>query len=151
MRTTFLLAFAVCIFCACKKDKFTTEPQIEYKSVRPNYTSVEVGSTIPEITFGITDAQGDLGLKTGSDTSFIYLTNNRTGRSDSLPFPDLGASGKSNFKADVSVSISTVLECIALPSGNLHIDTLFFDIYVRDFAKNKSNVITSEPIYFNCR
>jgi len=27
-------------------------------------------------------------------------------------------------------------------------DTLFFEIFVRDFARNKSNVITTEPLYY---
>ena len=68
-----------------------------------------------------------------------------------MQFPDLQTAGTSNFKADVIVSISKVLECKPIPGGGLHTDTLYFDIYVRDFAKNKSNVITTgDPIFFNC-
>ena len=152
MRTTFILACLIVFFSACKKDKFTTEPQITYKSVDPNFTSIDLGAIVPDITFHITDSEGDLGLKSGSDTSYIYLKNDLTGRFDSLPFPDLKFSAKSRFEADVQVSISKVLECKSLPNGAMHIDTLYFDIYVKDFAKNKSNVITTgDPIFFNCR
>ncbi len=152
MRTTFLLLMMLLVFSACKKDKFTTAPQISYKSVNPNAVSINIGSVIPEITFSITDAEGDLGMKAGFDTSFIYIKSLLKGKSDSLPFPSLGTSAKSNFKGEVSVSIAKVLECMSLPSGNLHTDTLYFEIYVKDFAKNKSNIITTgDPIYFNCR
>ena len=151
MRIIFILVGILFIFSGCKKGKFTTEPQISYSSVNPNFTSVNVGAVIPEITFHITDAEGDLGLRKGVDTSWIYLKNNLTGKTDSLSFPDLGTSGKRNFKGDVAVSIATVLGCKPIPGGGLHTDTLYFDIYVRDFAKNKSNVITTgDPIMFEC-
>ncbi|MEO6406912.1 MAG: hypothetical protein ABIY51_15160 [Ferruginibacter sp.] len=147
----FLIATTV-MFSACKKDKYTTEPQISFKSVNPNATSIAIGSVIPVITFGITDAEGDIGFKKDVDTAFIYIKNNLTGKSDSLAFPDLNTASKSNFKADVNVSIETVLQCKSLPNGSEHTDTLYFDIYVKDFAGNKSNVITTgEPIYFLCR
>ncbi len=152
MRNILLFAFLLLAFTACKKDKFSTEPQIKFESVNPNVASIQIGSRIPEITFSITDKEGDIGQKPGVDTAFIYLKNNLTGKSDSLPFPDLAAAGKTNFKADVAVSIAKVLECKSLPSGALHVDTLYFDVYVRDFERNKSNVITTgAPIFFTCR
>lgn len=152
MRNFLLFAFLLLAFTACKKDKFSTEPQIEFVSVNPNATSIQIGSRIPDITFSITDKEGDIGKKPGVDTAYIYLKNNLTGKSDSLPFPDLGAAGKPSFKADVSASIARVLECKSLPSGDLHTDTLYFDVYVRDFERNKSNVITTgAPVYFTCR
>jgi len=152
MKNILLFAFLLLAFTACKKDNFSTEPQIKFVSVNPNVASIQIGSRIPEITFSITDKEGDLGQKPGVETAFIYLKNNLTGKSDSLPFPDLAAAGKESFKADVSVSINKVLECKSLPSGALHVDTLYFDVYVRDFKRNKSNVITTgAPIFFTCR
>ena len=152
MRNLLLFAFLLLAFTACKKDKFSTEPQIMFVSVNPNVASIQIGSRIPELTFSITDKEGDIGKKAGVDTAFIYLKNNLTGKSDSLAFPDLLAAGKTSFKADVSVSIARVLDCKSLPSGALHVDTLFFDVYVRDFERNKSNVITTgTPVLFSCR
>jgi hypothetical protein len=152
MKNILLIVCVLIGFLSCKKDKFTTAPQLRFKSVSPNVTSIELGSTIPDITFSITDKEGDIGFKNGTDTAFIYLKNNLTGKSDSLPFPDLQAAGKNNFKADVTVSIASVLECKSLPGGALHTDTLYFDVYVRDFERNKSNIITtSDPVYFSCR
>lgn len=152
MRTLFIIACSILLFSACKKDKYTTQPQISYKSVDPNFTSTDINAVIPTITIHVTDAEGDLGLKNGTDTSFIYLKNNLTGKSDSLPFPDINLSAKKKFEADVVVSIAKVLECKSLPNNELHTDTLYFDIYVKDFAKNKSNIITTgDPIFFSCR
>ncbi|MEO7462163.1 MAG: hypothetical protein ABIT96_05505 [Ferruginibacter sp.] len=137
---------------ACKKDKYTTSPQVKYKSVNPQSTNINVGSPIPFLTFEITDAEGDIGFKANKDTAYIYLTNNLTGRSDSLLFPDLTAAGKSNFKADVTVSLASVLQCRSIPGGALHTDSLYFDFYVKDFAGNKSNVATTgDPVLFTCR
>ena len=152
MRISLLIISILVLFTSCKKDKYTTEPQITYKSVSANFTSIDLGAVIPDITFTVTDLEGDLGLKAGSDTSFIYLRNVLTGKFDSLPFPDLKLSAGRRFEGEVTVSINKVLECKSLPSGALHTDTLYFEMYVRDFAKNKSNVVTTgDPVYFNCR
>ena len=152
MRNLLLFAFVLFALSACKKDKFSTEPQIKFESVNPNVASIDIGSRIPDIIFSITDKEGDIGQKPGVDTAFIYLKNNLTGKSDSLPFPNIAAAGKSSFKAEVSVSIAKVLECKSLPNLALHVDTLYFDIYVRDFERNKSNVITTgAPVYFSCK
>ena len=152
MKNIFIAICLITFFVCCKKDKFTTAPQIEYISIIPNATSISLGSAIPILTFSITDKEGDIGLKPGVDTSYVYLVNNLTGKSDSLPFPNLRDAAKSNFKGDVSVSISSVLECKSLPSGALHTDTLYFNVYVMDFDRNKSNVFTTgEPVYFTCR
>lgn len=152
MRNILSVAFLLLAFTACKKDKFSTEPQIKFISVNPNAVTNVSGSVIPEITFSITDQEGDIGQKPGVDTAYIYMVNNLTGKSDSLPFPNLQTAGKARFEADVSVSISKVLECLPIPGGGLHVDTLYFDVYVRDFERNKSNVMTTgAPVYFTCR
>jgi hypothetical protein len=152
MRYFIFLSLFVLGITACKKNKFTTEPQIKFKSLKPNFTSTEVGAQSPVLTLNITDAEGDLGLVSGKDTSFVYLKNLLTKLSDSLPFPDIKKIAGSNFQADVAIDVFKVLKCKSLPSGLLHTDTVFFEVYVKDFAKNKSNVIaTSDPVYYLCR
>lgn len=147
MRYSLLFTIAILFFTACKKDKYTTAPQIAYKSVSPNV--VDQNSQSLNLTISITDAEGDLGIITGSDTAFVYVKNLLNGAFDSLPFPNLQAAAKSNFKADVEIDLSQahLFSC----SAGAHTDTLFFEIYVKDFAKNKSNVITSgDAVYFRC-
>lgn len=149
MRYTLIFSMALLLLCACNKDKFTTAPQIEYKSIAPNVA--DNLSPTPVITISITDAEGDMGI-TSKDTAFIYMKNLLTNDFDSLPFPDLQASGKSNFKAEVDFVTSKVFKCRSLPGFPLHTDTLYFQVYIKDFAKNKSNVIiTGDPVYYTCR
>ena len=151
MRYSLVFTIAIFLLSACKKDKFTTAPQIEFKSISPDV--VDNTSATPILTIHITDAEGDLGIN-AKDTAFIYLKNLLTNTFDSLRFPDLQAVAKSNFKADVDIDITKVLRCKSLP-GNpppLHTDILYFQVYVKDFAKNKSNVIvTDKPVYYICR
>jgi hypothetical protein len=150
MRYTFLFTIAILLITACKKDKFTTTPQIGFKKLSHNAVDLSPTSAVPVVTLSITDAEGDLGI-TATDTAFIYMKNLLTNDFDSLPFPDLQSAGKSNFKADIDVTITKVLKCKSLPGFPLHTDTLYFEFYVKDFAKNKSNVVTTpEPVYFTC-
>ena len=150
MRYTLGLTIAILLLSACNKDKFTTVPQIKYKSISP--TAIVAGlASEPILTISITDAEGDIGL-TAKDTAFIYMKNLLTKDFDSLPFPDLQTSAKSNFKADVEFDTRKVFKCKSLPGFPVHIDTLYFEVYVKDFAKNKSNVITTEqPVYYTCK
>lgn len=152
MRNPFLFTIAILLFAACKKDKYTTVPQIKFEKLSHNAVDLSINSATPIVTLSITDAEGDLG-KTSTDTAFIYMKNLLTNTFDSVPFPDLQTASKSNFKANVDVTITKVLKCKSLPGTPppLHTDTLYFEFYVKDFAKNKSNVITTpQPVYFTC-
>ena len=153
MRYSLLFTLVILFFTACKKDKFTTTPQIKFEKLSHNAVDLLPTSATPIVTFSITDAEGDLGINS-KDTAYIYMKNLLTNTFDSVPFPDLQTAGKSNFKANVDVTITKVIKCKSLP-GNpppLHIDTLYFEFYVKDFAKNKSNVFTTpQPVYFTCK
>jgi hypothetical protein len=139
-------------FVSCKKDKYTTAPQLKYLELSSNAVdSRDFNPVYPVLTFRVTDAEGDVGLKAGTDTAFIYVKSLLTGFSDSLAFPDLETAGKSNFNAEVDIDLQRFIKCKSLPGTPLHTDTLYFEIYVKDFARNKSNVITStDPVYFTC-
>ncbi len=151
MRYSLLLTIAILFFTACKKDKFTTAPQIKYKSITPRYVVGGLGVPDPILTINITDAEGDIG-NTGADIAYIYMKNLLTNDFDSLPFPDLSAAAKSNFDADVDITTTKVFKCNVLPGNPVHTDTLYFEVYVKDVAKNKSNVIiTSDPVYYTCQ
>lgn len=150
MRYILLFTIAVLAFTACKKDKFTTAPQIKFKSISPAVVDVRANVPDPVLTINITDAEGDIGI-TSKDTAFVYMRNLLTNDFDSLPFPDLQTAAKSNFEADVDITTTKVFKCKSRPGNVLHTDTLYFEVYVKDFAKNKSNVIrTDKPVYFTC-
>ena len=154
MKPILYFAGLILFFSSCKKDKYTTAPQIKYISVSPQIVnSTVINSVIPRVTFSLTDAEGDIGFKTGIVASYIYFTNNLTGGFDSLIFPDLQNATRANLKADITAALpNNVLKCRSIPGGALHTDTLYFNMYVKDFAGNKSNVITTgDPVYFTCR
>jgi len=152
MRYSLLFTIAILFFTACKKDKYTTAPQISFKSFSAleasNYTTVD-GQ--PVIVLEVTDAEGDLGNISSTEQSKIYLKNTLTGKEDSLVFPDLRSVSKSNFKADIEVGLRNVLGGRPFPTvPRPYQDTLHFEVYVKDFAKNKSNVILTDKqfIYY---
>jgi hypothetical protein len=151
MRNTLLIFLVALIFTGCKKDKFTTVPQITFKSVKPNtiFSSIPFkDQVIPVLTIGVTDAEGDLGLIEGKDTSFVYIKNLLTNDVDSsLLFPNISAVAVKDFKADVLLSLVNIIKPSTRPSPK--VDTLYFEVYIKDFAKNKSNVIkTADPLYY---
>lgn len=147
MRLFIVALLGISLFTSCGKDKYTTAPQITYKSVDPNYSEIALGSVSPVIKLTVTDGDGDLGI-TADDTARIYFKNLLTGKSDSLDFPDLENSTKKNFKAEILVSMDDVIECGPGPSG--HIDTIRYEVYIKDFGKHQSNTIVSDPTYLKC-
>jgi len=148
---SFLLASAV-LFVSCKKDKFNTVPSISFKSMDQNV--IVRGPATPEngpkLTINLTDAEGDFGKVNDSTISYVYVKNISAApfKLDSFLFPDLSGLNRKNLDVDVTVQILRVVGS-PLPVVRPHTDTLFFEVYVKDFAKNKSNVIiTSDPVYY---
>lgn len=150
MRYSLVLTMAILLFTACKKDKFTSEPQISYKSINPNAALSNIScnfQNIPVLTFHITDAEGDLGYIIGKDTSYVFIKNLLTNRLDSVKLPDIHTAAVKNFSADIDINLCSFLAASNRPRPKT--DTLYFEVYVKDFAKNKSNTIrTNDPVYF---
>ena len=139
----------ILIFTACKKDKFTTAPQISYESINPNVVMSNLPfQAMPVLTLKVTDAEGDLGL-TATDTARIFIKNLLTGKTDStLIFPDLSGATSKNFKGDIEITLNTSLILEGSSRPNPKTDTLYYEVYIKDFAKNKSNTIaTQNPVF----
>ncbi len=151
----YILIFAVIAlgFLSCNKDKFTTVPQIKFKSISPDtwYSTNYDPTQGPMLTVNLTDAEGDFGFKDNSDTSYVYVKNITVPpfKIDSLKFPDLTAINGSRIDVDIEVNLRSVL-ATTYTSGRPrpYTDTLNFEVYVKDFAKNKSNVLSVGPVYF---
>lgn len=150
MRYIFFIGFLLLVFTACKKNKFTTVPQISFKSVKPNtaFSNIPVNQqNIPVLTIHVTDAEGDLGFKAGTDTSYAVIKNLTTGKIDSLRLPDIMQAGTKNFEGDIAITLSSFLGGSTRPRPKT--DTLYYEVYIKDFAKNKSNTIrTDDPVYY---
>ncbi len=141
----------VVLFSACNKDKYTTEPQLTFKTFKPNYATTQTPIELqPTVVLEVRDKEGDIGFKADKDTSQVYIKNTLTGKIDSFYFPDLSSVAGANFKAEIEIGLFSVMKGRDLPSNQKpYVDTLHFEIYVTDFAKNKSNVIlTTEPFIY---
>lgn len=137
------------LLVACSKDKFNTVPEIKFKSLSPN-AYVKTGfvntSVTPKLTIELTDAEGDFG-----DTSYVYITNllNVPNTLDSVLFPAITGISKKNLSVNVQVDFEKgqLLTSPPLPLPRPYIDTVFYEVYVKDQAKNKSNTISVGPVY----
>ncbi|MEO5890224.1 MAG: hypothetical protein ABIQ31_08225 [Ferruginibacter sp.] len=152
MRNTIIIFIISLIVISCGKDKYTTSPQIKYKSVYPNALRSNIPTdqqTLPQLTIELTDGEGDVGIDPGKDTAFVYIrsiiNSVPDAQVDSFIMPDLKSVSGKNFQADML--ISPPFKRSNRPSPKT--DTLTYEIYVKDYAKNKSNVITTEdPVYY---
>jgi hypothetical protein len=144
----FVLLLAVTII-SCKKSTSSSAPEIKFKKITSSFVKNTDPDTSPIITIELKDAEGDIGFNDGKDTSYVYVKNISRApfKLDSFFFPAALAkvTGK-NFKADVDIAIRSLLPAtLAGP----RVDTLFYEVYVKDFAKNKSNVIrTDNPLLY---
>ena len=150
MRYSLLFAIAILVFTACKKDKYTSAPQIEYKSINPNTAFSNFSCTfqdIPVLTIHVTDAEGDLGFIDGGDTSYVFIKNLLNNELDSVKLPDIRSAAVKNFSADIDINLCDFLATSNRPRPKT--DTLYFEVYVRDFSKQVSNTIrTADPVYY---
>lgn len=149
MRFSGILSLII-ILASCSKDKYTSEPQIEFKSLSPN--TYKAGSTVfvqgPILRIQLRDAEGDFGFNDNSDTSYVFIKNITIPpfNEDSLKFPSSNGIKRKNFNAEIAVDLKSGSGLLA--SSGKPVDTVFFEVFVKDFAKHKSNVIqTSTPLY----
>jgi hypothetical protein len=157
MRFLLFIAIASIALSSCKKDKYTTAPQISFISLSPSYfRSADLGFSGPVLSLQLTDSEGDLGLNPYEDTCFVYVKNlsipNNTDsvpffETDSIPFPDLsGISSQKNLDVKMDVELRNIR--YSDNPNRPFTDTIYFEVYVKDFAGNKSNVIkTPTPLY----
>jgi hypothetical protein len=142
---------------SCKKDKYTTAPQISFISLSPDYfNSINLYNSGPVLSLQLTDAEGDLGLRSYEDTCFVYVKNLSVPKitdsvpfyeTDSIPFPDLsGIASPKNMNVRMDVELRNIR--YSDNPNRPFTDTIFFEVYVKDFAGNKSNLIkTPTPLY----
>lgn len=144
------------LFSACSKDKFATVPKIEFVDISPNAFASDLTSlykeSAPKLVLKVTDSEGDFGSGSINDSSQIYIKNLLTNNLDSFPFPDLTRAPKKDFSAQVSINLFEALDCITPAPNRPAIDTNYFEVYITDAKRNKSNVITTtKPVYFECK
>ncbi|RYD80224.1 MAG: hypothetical protein EOP53_08385 [Sphingobacteriales bacterium] len=155
MKNALLIILVAAVLFSCKKDKFTTAPQIEFVDISPNFapkglTNLQ-DNLIPKLIFNIRDAEGDFGTDAAGDSSWIFIKHSLTAELDSVRFPNLQRAPKNNFDAEVSASLFRFLDCNPAGGGSARVDTIFYQVYVKDAKGNKSNVFTTtKPVLVEC-
>jgi hypothetical protein len=145
MKTKILILLALpFLFFGCKKDTYTTKPQISVKSI--NNKQLKPGDLLI-FQIGFTDAEGDI-----QDTLWVqkisrvcpgsagaqFLSKNRI--PDFTPIPNLKGVLEIGYSYGVSGEFQTINGC---PNRN---DTCYFKFWMKDKANNRSDTITTENI-----
>ncbi len=154
---TFSLALVI---ASCKKSDGNSIPEIKFKKITSPLINNTSSSTIPILTISVKDADGDFGFKEGSDSSYIFIKNVTVApfKMDSFKFPSNIANANiiNNWvQADIVMNkgeggnngLNPIYGTIR--PNRPYTDSLFFEVYIKDFKKNKSNVIrTIDPLLF---
>ena len=143
MNTKILLTLiAFCFLVACKKNQYTTKPQLKYKSVNTRQLNRNQSLTF---IIEVTDSEGDL-----QDSLWVKeVVRNcpNGGFTSRYKMPEF--TGTKNFKGEINVcyAYGVNLGCpIIQPTCGNKNDSATFKFWVQDKAKNKSDTITSEEV-----
>jgi hypothetical protein len=152
MKSVGILIFSLLIssylLIQCKKaPDYPDTPHIELVSALPNPFTTGVDSF--KLKFSFTDGDGDLGL---ADTS-VFVMDKRTNSSKPgyyylYNLPEIPAKG-SYKQVTGTITVDMFNNTTCRPGHPSH-DTTVYQIMVRDKAGHNSNVITTDPIIFNC-
>lgn len=168
--TQFLIvSLALLLFTGCEPDPdFPVEPAISFKSLTKDSIN-EFDTAV--ITIDFQDGDGDIGQDNippscspqnicdlDSDSSCIndpaytlFLLDMRDSclQLFNIPRVDVG-SGSRALEGEIKVTIPPVTcKCFPDPPG-CAVDTLVYDVFIRDRAGNLSNVVKSSPMYVYC-
>lgn len=141
MRYTILFSIILFFFISCKKDKYTSTPQLKYKSV--NNKVIRQGDILT-FTLSFTDAEGDL-----QDSFYIGKFEPRCPAStvsQLYKLPDFPTNKKQSGEIVISFGYNVAgYPFIPSPQCNKN-DTAVFKFVLKDNAKNKSDTAYSESI-----
>ncbi len=142
MRNTILIAVISLVIISCNKNKFSSAPQLKFKSV--NTHDVFEGQTL-QIKLSFTDKEGDL-----QDSIFVeqYSTNcTNTHFKDLIKIPAFPI--VSNTEGDILISYGyRVPPVFKEPQCNVT-DTCYFRFALKDKAQNKSDTVQTDAIYIH--
>ena len=135
-------------------------PVIEYVGISKNsmkQSAINTDSII--LTFTFTDGDGDLGQDARDTTRNVFIIDTRDGNiQDQFKSPYIPEEGIGNgISGDMQLTIYTT--CCIFPDGIIPCttdspyltDTLSYEVYIKDRAGNKSNIIITEPIILRCQ
>lgn len=144
-----LLPGLLLVMACVKPPPVSTVPEITYKSLSTNFVTQCVDSL--KVVFEFKDGDGDLGYPKSDSTTDVFLKDSRTNMTLDYSFPDITPTARNKaVQGEVTITVAPcVLLCRGIPIGRIS-DTLYFDIYIKDRAGNKSNTIKTSDIIIDC-
>ena len=153
--STLVVGFAACI----SPPDYPIQPEIKFLGLSKNVMRQGLLGIEDSLflSFSFTDGDGDLGsLGQGKDSVNIFLTDKRTNQpSERFRIPYVPEQGAGNgISGDIRLLLFTTC-CNVLPpceaSTTKPIDTLIYEISIKDRAGHESNKILTAPIYLQCK
>jgi len=141
MRYAIIFTISIFLLTSCNKDKYTTAPQLKFKSV--NTKGLHSGEVVT-FTLSFTDAEGDL-----SDSLYVEQFEPRcvaTRLARKYKIPEFPTS--KNQSGEILVTFGyNVPGAVPLrtPQCNRN-DTCTFRFVLKDKAQNKSDTVSSDPV-----
>ncbi len=136
-----LLSFA---FVSCKETGAAPEksnvPSIVFVSVTPNEVAEYSEKVVIRIKYR--DYDGDLG-ENNPNVKNLFVTDKRNNVTYQFRIPQLAPEGST---IPITGELPIEIDKVALIEENNTEESLVFDVYLEDRAKNKSNVISTSPI-----
>lgn len=122
---------------ACKKDQFTTRPQLKFKSVNGELI---LSNQSLVFLLQVTDKEGDIKSHIWSEKVSRHCADTET--TDSLNIPD-GFPQRKYVDAEIEYAYETPPKCVANSAVD---DTCYFKFWIKDEAGNVSDTVTSPTI-----
>jgi hypothetical protein len=149
MRLISVLMIALVFVVACEKDKFTTKPQLRFKSVNSNVIS---NDNLIILTFTLTDKEGDFAdtLWFSRSVKNPCVASNFIDSSLRIPSEFLETKG---LEGEIVITLDRNIRgpnTCQLPGGAIRPDTAVYKLWTVDKAGNQSDTaFTSEIIILN--
>jgi len=138
---------------SCSKDdtaSYPDTPELTYRSMNTDHVSFNDTSRWI-MRYDFVDGDGDIGRDFTDSKLLVTITNITTGAEYKYPFPyvpEEARFGKKYLKGSGTVSFAqNVFFIPRADSVHRERDTFQFEMYVTDEAGNKSNVITTPPVF----
>jgi hypothetical protein len=139
-----------------KPPDYPIEPIIKFLSMsKTKLKQSSINADSLRVTFSFTDGDGDIG---SNDSLSLFVIDKRDGFvSSKYKIPFVTESGATNgISGEVEFVIFTT--CCYFPDGQapctpsltFPTDTVIYDIYLKDRAGHKSNIIQTLPIVLDC-
>ncbi len=141
MRNTILFSFMLLFLFSCNKDKYTTIPQLKYKSANKK---VFKSGDIITFTLSFTDAEGDLQDSLYVEKFEPKCVNSRFKQLYKIPSFPTSKNQSGEITITYGYNVSSYPPILG-PQCNRN-DTCIFKFVLKDKAKNKSDTATSETI-----